>query len=309
MITKIQQGRTSPVHVIILAVCIFLPSTVHAFGVVPSLFLLCMLISHFYYHRPDFAKISSANKIIFGITVILSAIIVGTNVLVFAYAAVMKLSSHNISDGFLLKSQTTIHVFASTLFNFGYFFPIIIVFLILFMVLKKDYTNTTLHRYIFSLTVSLIPTLFIMVKNPQSIRPDFIYGILPYLLLFIALSIGYIAQELCKAQYTNIFSVIMTLFLIASTLPAFVSNVFIDNDRLDYREAARFISNINDANVYSTAPGYFNLYLDKRLVQQLADIDPATCQSPKDEYFLIRMRKGKSTHFFYDPKKLKNVQL
>jgi hypothetical protein len=148
-----------------------------------------------------------------------------------------------------------------------------------------------------------------MVKAPQSIRPDYIYGMLPWLLLVIVLSIEYIAQELTQIRYKMVFSVTMTLFLIVSTLPTFISNVFIDYDRFAYQEAARFISTIEHANFYSTAPGHFNLYLDENRVQQLAEIDPEMCHSQKDEYFLIRMRKGKSTLFFYDFKRLKNAQL
>jgi hypothetical protein len=308
MITKIQQGRTTPVHYIILAISILLPCTVHAFGVVSSLLLLCMLLSHFYYHKTDLTNISLANKSIFGITFILLAIIVSTNVVVFAYTVFTESSPYGISESPLAR-QTTIHVVASALFNFGYLYPIIIVLLILVIIFKKSYTNITLNRYIVSITISLLPTLVIMVKKPQTIRPDYLYGIFPYLLLLTALLIEYLAQEFCKREYNAIFSVMMTLFLIVSTLPTFISNVFIDNDRFDFIGAAKFISKIENANFYSDSPGYFNVYLNKNRVQQILDIDPETCHSPKDEYFFIRIQKGKFTYFFYDFRKLKDAQL
>lgn len=313
ILTKIQRGRTTFGYWITLAVCILLPSTVHAFGVISSFFLLCMLISHFYYHRTDFTNISLAHRSIFGVTFISLAIIIGTNVLLFAHAAFIEFSSYSSTNESLfarqLAKQSTVHVFASTLFNFGYFYPIILVLLLFFMFRKKSHTSIILTRYVFSMAISFIPILFIMLKAPQSIRPDYIYGIFPWLLLVTALSIEYIAQELTQIRYKMMFSVTMTLFLIASTLPTFISNVFIDYDRFDYQEAARFISTIENANLYSTAPGHFNLYSDEHRVQQLAEIDPETCHAQKDEYFLIRMRKGKSTLFFYDFNRLKDAQL
>ncbi len=308
-ITKIQQDRAASFHFIILAICLLLPCTVHAFGCISSIFLFCMLLSHFYYHRTDFAKISSRNKTIFGITFGLSTIIIGTNWLVFAYAVIMERSLSVISAESQLHGQSPLHVIASTAFNFGYLYPIVIVLLILFMLQKKGHTNVTFNRYVFSIIVSSIPILLIMVKSPTSIRPDYMYGNLPYLLLLLALSIEHSARELCKRKYKVMWSLVITLFLLISTLPTFVSNVFIDNERLDYRATAQFISNIQDANFYSTAPGYFNRYLNANRVEQIENIYPETCQSQKDEYFLIRMRKGKSTYFFYDFRKLKDAQL
>ena len=76
----------------------------------------------------DFNKISLTNKYIFGITIMLLVIIVVTNVLVFAYAVFVKLST-NVLDETAYNSESAIHALSTTIFNFGYFYPFWRVFL------------------------------------------------------------------------------------------------------------------------------------------------------------------------------------
>jgi hypothetical protein len=302
---KIKEGQTTSFHFVILAVCLLIPCTIHAFGVISLLFMVSMLLSHFYYNRADLSKISLNNKVIFGITFLIGAIIVGINLMVFLYATLIQ--TH---PAYLANTESAIHLIVSSLFNFGYFYPLIIGASILVMILKSDYRNHTLNRYVFSIIISLLPVSLILLK-PHAFRADFFYGILPYVLLLTALSINHLADELCKAKYINItiFSAGVTVFLIASLLPTFVSNVFIDYDRLDHIEAAKMISKIKGADVYATHHPYFNVYLNKPNVQQIEDVEPEKCHSLKDEYFFIEMRKGKSTNFSYDFRKLKDAQL
>jgi len=282
-----------------------IPNSIHAFGAITTLFLLCMLVSHFYYNRNDLAKISSSSIVTFVSAFAVIAIIIGVNIIVFFYSG-MVAGDRSVDN---VMSESAVHAVLSLLFNIGPFYPIVILSAVLLMFLTRDFRNTVLNRYFFSTAVALMPIPLFIIFKYSYFRPDYIYGMFPYIVILTALCIAYLSDKMCRPEHKTLFVSIVSLFIIISTLPTFVSNVFIDNDRADYKGVAKFISGIKDADFYSTSPGFLNLYLGRNLVRQIPSAGAEKPDNSVDEYYIILSRKGKSTVFSYDFCRLKDAQL
>lgn len=308
VLSKLHTGQIPSWKVVVVVLLIFLPSTIHLFGVYTSFFLICMIGSHFFYHQQDLKRLSRANIMAFGLTFLMGMIVVGLNLLVFVYAT-LTTDMAVASKGSALSEQNAIHVIASTIFNVGLLFPLMPGGMVVLAIVNKASLRLPIKRYGLSLLLCSIPLIGTMLITPHMIRPDYLFGLFPYVLILTAFVIEAFAHS-CQCQYQWLYSGMLTLCLVVSTLPTLVSNVFIDYDRFDFQTAAQFIAaRPLPARFYSSGPGHFNVYLKDQRVTQINTINPATCQSSDDEYFLIWMRKGKSSYFYYNLRQLPGVQV
>lgn len=306
-LNRLQYKQTRIWHMVVLSIMLLLPCTVHAFGVLTTIFLVA-IIAAYIASCPRHIKINdipAIQRLAFYVTTFILTIIVSVNLLVFAYASVVE--NH---PAYLHNSESAIHIFISSIFNFAYFYIAVAGMCLLATVLNWKSIPFPLKRYSVAYLVSISLCLVVLVK-PQSFRPDFFYGTLPFLCLLLAFQIDHFSKKWFSPSFSIQGSLLLVCLLILSNLPTFVSNVFIDFDRLPFLEAARMANKFNTENaaLYATNHNYINAYLSDNIVQPMTRVNPEHCQSSQDEYFFISMRKGRSMQFFYDYSSLKNVQL
>jgi hypothetical protein len=304
ILSKFKSNSIKFRHFLLLAVFLILPITIHAGGVVCSIFLIIFFFSYFYYEQKLFFKFKRT-MLLFGFITLAVGSVFFIKLVSFAYGRL----NDQFYVGVVKMAESSIQFLFSTMFNFGELY-IVVLAVALFLVFFVKLKNPTLRRYLFSLFISVVPLTLASVFFPTMFRPDYLFGLFPYFIISVALSIQYAGKVLCNAQSRQFFSILLVLILILSTLPTLISNVFIDQDRFPYKDAAKYISQVKNAKFYSTNQGHIDIYVNKTKVDHLnVDYEYGRCASRQDEYFLVNVRKGKSTEFFYDYKKLKNAQL
>ena len=107
---------------------------------------------------------------------------------------------------------------------------------------------------------TLIPIIGLILLKHSIFRPDYASCLLPAVIVLASLFL----TRAIQGMHTHVDRIVtggaLFLLVIASILPAFISNAFIDGDRVDYREAAMTISNLTNGSravVLSGAPGTF----------------------------------------------------
>jgi hypothetical protein len=151
-----------------------------------------------------------------------------------------------------------------------------------------------------ALLISLLPVPLVVMLKPSAFRPDFVYGVLPYILLAAALSIDALVRISFHSHFITAMRVVLVAIIVLSTLPTFVSNLLIDKDRLPHKAAAAEIAGIPGIKVFAPNPNYFNYYLGPGRVVDIRKANQDYNNSGTDEYFYIPVRKGMTTQFFYD---------
>lgn len=303
-LVKIRQRQTRAWQMIGLAAVLLLPCTVHAFGVLSTAFMTMMILTSVYAEKLSLREIPFVHKLWFGVTGLVLGVIIGVNLLVFGYTSVI--GDH---ASYTENSESALHILLSAIFNFGYFHIGLLGVFVLVAIVHRQRLSLPLKRYSLSFLVSVVLSVVVVVK-PHAFRPDFFYGLLPYVCLFIALIIEYLAQSGCKPSSVRMGEILLAGTLILSTFPTFVSNEFIDFDRLNFVEAAKIAAKLQgNAALYSSEHNYMNVYLETPIIQPMHKMNPEQCSSGQDEYFFVSLRKGKSIQFGYDVTTLQKVQL
>src|SRR4030095_7542819 len=187
LVEKIAAGRCRLIDVVVFPIVLLLPCTIHAFGI---LNILCL--------SAYFAlTVSRRNEITFrsflrrewtiGVIVllILGVIVVG-NMAAFGYATLID----GLAEDWIINSTSFMQIWVSFVFNVGYLSPLIVTATIILILFRRD-----LHQYrrfvdlVIAVAFSLIPALLITAMKPYVFRSDYLYGVLPYVLLIVALSV------------------------------------------------------------------------------------------------------------------------
>jgi hypothetical protein len=160
-----------------------------------------------------------------------------------------------------------------------------------------------------ALGIALLPAIILMALKPSAFRADFLYGLLPYVLLIATLSIDIIAKTSFQEQHVILARWFLASIVVLSTFPTFISNLLIDEDRLPHEVAAAEIASIPHSQAFAPNPNYFNYYLGSRRVLDIRKANQKYNDSGVDEYFYIPVRKGMTTQFFYDFNLVDGMQL
>ena len=306
LVKRIASGACRLLDCCAFPVLLLLPCTVHAFGVVNALCLSAYFALSVW--RSSEIKFQSfvRREWIIGLAVFLiMGIIVAGNIAVFGYATLIDGQAED-----WINSTSMVQIWASFVFNAGYLSPLIVIAsmtLILFR-RKLDEYRHFLDLFI-AVAFSLIPALVITAIKPHAFRSDYLYGVLPYVLLVVAFSVDTLGRMIFQEREALATKMFLVVIIIGSTLPTFVSNVFIDKDRLPHDVAAAMISSLGEIKAYAPNPNYFNYYLMDHEVRDIHLAAKHSSETRTDEYFFIPMRKGMSTQFFYDFNSLDGLKL
>lgn len=159
-----------------------------------------------------------------------------------------------------------IHNIISLIYNYGIYFWMIIP-LGVWIALRDD--NRIYKIFVLSFVVNLIVYLALSLKTSY-MRHDYFYAAMPLFLIIIAYSIVKSAEIYVKEKrHAIIISYALSLFLIGLMLPEFVSNFYIDGNRLNWKSAAEYVEGKSSkesdmkVEIYSPSPGNLDFYLGK----------------------------------------------
>jgi len=279
------------------AVLLLLPCAVHAFGIVNVLFLSGYVALKLW--RADEISIESLMRpewMIATLVFLVMGIIVAANLGAFGYATLIDGQAEDWNN-----SSSLVQIWGSFVFNVGWLLPLIAVAGVLVILISgASDEHRELTDIALAVALSLILVAIITAIKQNAIRSDFIYGMFPYMVLIAALSLNALGNMAFQGKYAIATKGFLVVIVITSTLPTFVSNVFIDKDRLPHDRAATMIDSLPEIKAYAPNPNYFNFYLNGRRVDDIRKANRRKNESGVDEYFFIPVRKGMSTQYFYD---------
>jgi hypothetical protein len=158
--------------------------------------------------------------------------------------------------------------------------------------------------FVTGLLVNFILYALLSVMLP-GVRFDYIFVVLPFFLLVISYSLVRFLEVYVMGGHTVRDAIVVAciLLLVGMVAPSFVSNAFIDGDRLNWRRGAQFLKECsseeetgNNVVVYSPSPDYLTYYLgdesNRMSVKRLVDLGPET-EEDRDggELIVIPMRR------------------
>jgi hypothetical protein len=296
MIRSIKKRTCSKFQYMIYALMIILPCTVHAYGVVNSLFILIYTFMRIWKDKIPVGTIRRSDWLLIILTLLIGVVVVGVNMAVYGYATLFYGQTDSWNN-----SSSALQIVGSFIFNSGYLLPFIIVGGISLIIMDHHFAEYSAIIYLsIVFMLSLLPTIPNIILAPNTFRPDYLYGTLPYVLLITALSINAISRLSFQGRYIIWVEGFLTALVVLSTFPTFVSNLLIDKDRLPHDIAAKEIAAMSHVKVFAPNPNYFNYYLDNRRVDDIQNANRKHNDSRADEFFYIPVRKGMSTQFFYD---------
>lgn len=302
IIRKLKNRNCSLFDCWVYAGVVMLPGTVHAFGVVNSLFIMTYTALQLRFNRVHLARSQWITLIV---SFVIIGIVVSANVGAFGYATLIEGQAEGWNN-----STSITQIVGSFVFNLGYMLPVLILTGLIVVKGRRvaDRFHNLFHLTI-ALTVSLVPVAAIVMFAPNVFRADFLYGVLPYIILAGALSIDAISSMYFRDAGAQSARILMVFVAVVSTLPTFVSNVLIDKDRLPHQLASAEIATRPEGKVFAPNPNYFNYYLGDRRVVDIRKANQNFNDSGTDEYFYIPVRKGMATHMFYDFRLIDGINL
>lgn len=200
------------------------------------------------------------------------------------------------SDLLEIGGSNCVYNFLSMIFNFGFYFWMIIPLGI--WVFIKD-RNRIFGIILFSFLLSLCLYLFLSLKSWQ-VRFDYFYSVLPLFLIMVTFTIVRAVDLYAKENLLvkTISAYVLALFLAGLMLPSSISNLLIDGDRLNWKEAMVYIQDyrlknrINEAaDIYSPAPDSLKFYLknakEKIEPQRLREMDINSIGRKYKDIFIV----------------------
>jgi hypothetical protein len=307
-IEKIRNHTCTPLHCLLFGGILLLPCTVHAFGIINVTFMAFYTGIALWREKLSLSWLRKYHWFLGGATVILLGAVIGKNLAVFAYTTLFPGESG--IGGIRGNSISTLQIWGSFMFNSGYLLPFVITAGILLLRNRGAFEKyRDLGYFSVALVFSLLPVVLITTVNPSPFRSDFLYGCLPYLLLMSALAIDAVGEIAVKRTDAIATKVFLTAVLVVSVLPTFLSNAFIDNDRLPYDVAAADIAPRKGVKVYAPNNNYFNYYLGSARVSGIQNANQSCNDSGVDEYFYIPVRKGMRTQYTHNVASVKDLVL
>ena len=150
-----------------------------------------------------------------------------------------------------VMSTSALSFLASLLFNFNglVFLTIAFAFVVCRGLRNELYVPYAIALLLTFVGVTIQPTLF---------RPDYLLSLLPLTYLLFGDAVEQLGMRLGGTRLARGTLALVVVCVVTFTLPSFVSNVFIDQDRLDYRRAMHDLEQRTDAAervlVYTHSP-------------------------------------------------------
>lgn len=168
--------------------------------------------------------------------------------------AVFVFSRASSSELMPQMSTSALSFLASLIFNFNGLIFLAIAFVLL-------YCRAGLRLYLYlPFAVALALTFAAVLLEPSLFRPDYLLSLLPLTYFLFADSVRRIGDSLGGTPFARRTAHLLVAAVLAFSLPSFVSNVWIDQDRMDYRLALSDLERITAGQrtlVYSHSPGSF----------------------------------------------------
>ena len=286
-----QLNSRNKVFLFMFGIIVWLPMLIHGSLIFSIVFLIVVLIdilSHI--------KMRAIKKKLYYLAppLIVIGLIVGVNQAIFLKGRIGSSMIDPNVIGVKFYGSHLAHNMISLINNLGIQFWLIIP---LGMIVFQKKNNRIFRITSITFIISLLLYIVLSVKSFE-MRADYFLSAIPFFMIIVCYTIDrLVGLYVNESKYSNKIIYIIAVYLICLTLPGFISTSLIDGDRLNWREAANYIKELNRNDnttkkiiIYTNSPDNISYYLNDAKYyesRQVRRMSPNTLGLADEKYFIV----------------------